>query len=147
MAQQRLAFPFQGGNAVMTRFFKDSLIVSQDIIKKKATGTAVFKFTADESGNIKKIIVYYADDAILVQPIIEALKRSNRKWVIPDREKLHDFILPFSINFNAPATDVDKVQKDFYTFYNNRKPIIAFDQVPLDMATLLPTVVVNYNLK
>jgi hypothetical protein len=27
-AQEELAFPFQGGNTVMTQFFKDSLTVS-----------------------------------------------------------------------------------------------------------------------
>ncbi|MCD8741140.1 hypothetical protein LT679_11050 [Mucilaginibacter roseus] len=147
MAQQHLAFPFQGGKTVMTKFFKDSLQVSADIIKKKASGTAVFKFTADGEGNIKKIIVYYADDASLVQPIIDALRKSNKKWVIPDGEKMHDFILPFSISFLAPATAPDKIQKEFYDYYTNRKPIMSFDQVPLDMATLLPTVAVNYSLK
>lgn len=147
MAQQHLAFPFQGGKAVMSKFFKDSLQVSPDIIKKKASGTAVFKFTADGEGNIKKIIVYYADDALLAEPIIEALRKSNKKWIIPDGEKMHDFILPFSISFLAPATATDKIQKDFYDYYVNRHPIVSFDQVPLDMATLLPTVSINYSLK
>jgi hypothetical protein len=60
MAQEQLMFPFQGGNQIMTRFFKDSIIVSPEIIQKKATGVAIFKFTADEKGNIKKIIIYYS---------------------------------------------------------------------------------------
>ena len=81
----------------MNRFFKDSLIVSPEIIKEKAAGVAVFKFTADESGTIKKIIIYYADDYVLTPPIIEALKKSNHKWIIPDQEKLHDFIISFVI--------------------------------------------------
>ncbi|RYZ96860.1 MAG: hypothetical protein EOP47_22940, partial [Sphingobacteriaceae bacterium] len=112
MAQQQLAFPFQGGKTVMTGFFKDSLKVSADIIKKRAAGTAVLKFTADGKGEVKKIIVYFADDAILIKPIIDVLRKSNHKWVIPDGEKLHDFILPFSINFTLPATADAKLQKD-----------------------------------
>ncbi|MDB5118281.1 MAG: hypothetical protein JWQ79_3773 [Mucilaginibacter sp.] len=146
MAQQQLAFPFQGGKDVMTHFFKDSLIVSPQIIQKRATGTAVLKFTADEKGVIKKVIIYYADDLILTQPIIEALKKSNRKWIIPDHEKFHDFIIPFTINFNPPAVANLSLQKAAYNFYIHRKPVLTYDQVPLDMATLLPTIVVNYNL-
>ena len=147
MAQQELAFPFQGGNKVMGKFFKDSLMVTPEIIKKRATGTAVFKFTADEKGNIKKIIIYYADDYVLTIPIIEALKRSNHKWIIPDKEKVHDFILPFSINFIPPPTGADKVEKEAYDYYVKRKPYLSYDQIPLDMATLLPTVTINYSLK
>ena len=145
-AQTELAFPFQGGGAVMTRFFRDSLKVSPDIIKKKATGTAVFKFTADEKGTIKKIIVYYADDYVLTLPIIEALKKSNHKWVIPDHEKFHDFIIPFSISFNPPAMATNATMKQAYQFYSQRKPIISYNQVPLEYATLLPTVVVSYDV-
>lgn len=146
MAQTELAFPFQGGGAVMTRFFRDSLKVSPEIIKKKATGTAVFKFTADEKGTIKKIIVYYADDYVLTLPIIEALKKSNHKWVIPDHEKVHDFIIPFSISFNPPAMASNATIKEAYNFYSHRKPIVSYNQVPLEYATLLPTVVVSYDL-
>lgn len=145
-AQEVLNFPFQGGSEIMNRFFKDSLTVSQDIIQKKATGVAVFKFTADENGTIKKIIIYYADDYVLVGPIIDALKKSNHKWVIPNHEKLHDFIIQFSVYFNPPATPDAKLQQDFYSFYTQRKPIVSNNQVPLDDATLLPTVVVNYDL-
>ncbi|WP_183567543.1 hypothetical protein [Mucilaginibacter sp. SP1R1] len=146
MAQTELAFPFQGGAPVMTRFFKDSLQVSPEIIKKKATGTAVFKFTADEKGTIKKIIIYYADDYILTQPIIDALKKSNHKWVIPDHEKFHDFIIPFSISFNPPAMASNATIKEAYKYYSQRKPIISYNQVPLEYATLLPTVVVSYDV-
>jgi hypothetical protein len=145
-AQTQLAFPFQGGSPIMNRFFKDSLVVSPEIIKKKATGTAVFKFTADDKGTIKKIIVYYADDAILVLPIIEALKKSNHKWIIPDHEKLHDFILPFSINFNAPANASNATIKAAFDYYSKRRPIISYNQVPLETATLLPSVTVSYDL-
>jgi hypothetical protein len=145
-AQTELAFPFQGGGPVMARFFRDSLKVSPEIIKKKATGTAVFKFTADEKGTIKKIIVYYADDYLLTLPIIDALKKSNHKWVIPDHEKFHDFIIPFSISFNPPAMASNATIKDAYKFYSQRKPIISYNQVPLEYATLLPTVVVSYDV-
>jgi hypothetical protein len=145
-AQEQLAFPFQGGKEVMAKFFKDSLIVSSQLISQKAAGTAVFKFTADEKGTIKKIIIYYADDIRLTQPIIEALKKSNHKWVIPDHEKFHDFIIPFNISFNAPAVPGAALQKAVYNFSTHRKPVVTTDQVPLDMATLLPTVTINYDL-
>jgi hypothetical protein len=146
MAQQQLAFPFQGGSQVMTQFFKDSLTVSRQIIQKRAIGVVVFKFTADDKGVIKKLVVYYADDAILVSPAIDALKKSNHKWIIPDNEKFHDFIIPFSIGFNPLADGDVSAQKAFYDFYTRRKPILSTNQVPLDMVTLLPTIVVNYNL-
>jgi hypothetical protein len=147
-AQEGLPFPFQGGSAIMTRFFKDSLVVSPEIIQQKATGIAIFKFTADEQGAIKKIIIYYADDAVLAPPLIEALKKSNHKWVIPNHEKLHDFIIQFAINFNPPATAAaDTVSKQLYNFYQQRKPILTYNQVPIiEDATLLPTIVVNYDI-
>ncbi|OOQ59102.1 hypothetical protein [Mucilaginibacter pedocola] len=141
-----LAFPFQGGSPIMARFFKDSLQVGSDIKSRMATGTAVFKFTADVSGNITRIVIYYADDYILTMPIIEALKKSTKKWIIPDKEKFHDFIIPFSIGYNYPASGEAEVQKAAYAFYNSRKPIIARDQIPLNSATLLPTVVIKYDL-
>ena len=146
MAQEQLSFPFQGGKEGMDKFFKDSLTVSPEIIQKKAIGTAVFKFTADEKGAISKIIVYYADDAILAPAIIDALKKSNHKWIIPDREKTHDFIIPFTFGFNAPPADNADLQKTVYDNYFNRKPIFSTDQVPLDETTLLPVVLVNYDI-
>ncbi len=145
-AQQELAFPFQGGKEVMNSFFKQNIEVSSDIVKRKVNGTAVFKFTADTAGAIKKIIVYYADDVSLVTPIIEALKKSNGKWIIPFREKAHDFIIPFSINFKAPVTASAALQKAVYDFNRNRKPLLSNDQIPLDVATLLPTVSVTYEI-
>jgi len=147
MAQQQLSFPFQGGSKIMTRFFKDSLIVSPEIMKSRAAGVVIFKFTADDKGSIKKLVVYYADDAILVPPVIEALRKSNHKWIIPDNEKVHDFIIPFTISFTPPASGSAAEQKGFYNYYQNRKPILTLNQVPLDMATLLPAVIVNYELK
>jgi hypothetical protein len=146
-AQEDLAFPFQGGSPIMTRFFKDSLVVGSDIIAKKAAGVAVIKFTADIKGNIQKLVIYYADDYLLTIPVIEALKKSTKKWIIPNKEKFHDFIIPFSINFNSPATNVAEVQKAAYEFYKNRRPIVANDQIPLNAATLLPTVVIKYDIK
>jgi hypothetical protein len=146
MAQAQLAFPFQGGKDILTRFFKDSLVVSDEIIQKKATGLVIFKFTADEKGGITKIIIYYADDAVLVPPIIDALKKSNHKWIIPDHEKFNDFILPVSFSFNPPAPGTKGVQKAVYEFNLKRKPIFSTDQIPLDLATLLPTIMINYDI-
>ena len=142
--QKELPQPFQGGNEAYFRFFKDSLQVSSTLIKAKASGTAVFKFTADAKGNISKIVVYYADDYLIAEPAIEALKKTNGKWVIPDKMKFYDFVIPFSINFIPSNANRLLAQKAMYTFYANRKPITATNQVPLNAATLLPTVVVNY---
>jgi hypothetical protein len=145
-AQTQLAFPFQGGAPIMSRFFKDSLIVSPEIIKRRATGTAVFKFTADDKGVIKKIIVYYADDAILALPIIDALRKSNHKWIIPDHEKLHDFVLPFTISYNPPANASNATIKAAFDYYSKRKPIMSYNQIPIETATLLPAITVSYDL-
>ena len=146
MAQEKLAFPFQGGKDIMAKFFKDSLSVSPLIKQKKASGSVVIKFSADDQGVIKKLIIYYADDLMLTQPVIEAIKRSNHKWIIPDREKMHDFIIHFTINFTPPATAGPSLQRAVYDYYSHRKPVLSYDQVPLDMATLLPTIVVNYTV-
>ena len=146
MAQQDLAFPFQGGQPIMTKFFKDSLIVTKEIIRKRATGMAIFKFTADDSGKLSKIVVYYADDLLLTQPIIEALKKSSRKWIIPDKEKFHDFIIPFSIRLNASPKALAEVQKTHFDTYRTNVPLISADQIPLNEASLLPTIVVNYDV-
>ena len=146
MAQQQLAFPFQGGDRAMTQFFKDSIAVSPEIIKSKATGTVVFKFTADQKGTIQKLVIYYADDAILAPPLIEALKKSNHKWVVPDNEKSHDFILSFVVTFNPPAAGTSSPQKGVYNFYLKRKPILSTNQIPLDNVTLLPAVLVKYSI-
>jgi len=142
--QKELPQPFQGGNEAYIQFFKDSLQVTQAIIKAKASGTAVFKFTADAKGNISKIVVYYADDYLIAEPAIEALKKTNGKWVIPDKLKFYDFVIPFTINFIPSNANRLLTQKAMYAFYANRKPITATNQVPLNSATLLPTVVVNY---
>lgn len=150
MAQQteapkkELPQPFKGGNEAYIQFFKDSLQVSPEIIKAKASGTAIFKFTADAKGNISKIVVYYADDYLIAQPAIDALKKTNGNWVIPEKMKFYDFIITFSVNFIPSNAKRLLTQKAMYTYYANRKPIVAVNQVPLNQATLLPTVVVNY---
>lgn len=146
IAQQQLAFPFQGGSTAMTQFFKDSISVSPEIIKSKANGTVVFKFTADQKGTIQKLVIYYADDAILAPPLIAALKKSDHKWVVPDNEKTHDFILSFAVSFNPPAIGTPSPQKGVYNFYLKRKPILSTNQVPLDNVTLLPAVLVKYSI-
>jgi len=147
LAQEQLSFPFQGGKDAMDKFFKDSLYVSQAITEKKIVGTAVFKFTASQKGVISKIVVYYADDAVLVQPVIDALRRSNHKWIISSGEKTHDFILPFVFSFTPPAVAARALQKTVYDNYKARSPILANDQVPLDVTTLLPPVSVKYDLQ
>jgi hypothetical protein len=145
-AQQQLAFPFQGGSTAMTQFFKDSVSVSPEIIKSKANGTVVFKFTADQKGTIQKLVIYYADDAILAPPLIAALKKSDHKWVVPDNEKTHDFILSFAVSFNPPSEGKPSPQKGVYNFYLKKKPILSTNQVPLDNVTLLPAVLVKYSV-
>lgn len=144
-AQQELAFPFQGGNKVMAQFFKDSVKLSPQIMQVKATGMVIFKFSADEKGNVKNLVIYYADDGNLARPIAEALKKSNRKWIIPDNEKLHDFIIPFMIRFNASENDNTETQTALYNFYARRKPILSHDQIPLNLTTLLPAIVISYD--
>ena len=144
LAQQQLAFPFQGGNSAMMQFFRDSLKLSDGIKHIKANGTVVFKFSADEQGNLKNLVIYYADDAILVPPIIEAMKKSTRKWIIPDKEKLHDFVIPFMIKYTPSDQDDKEASKAMYNYYVKRKPITSHDQIPLNLATLLPTVTVSY---
>ncbi len=146
MAQEQLAFPFQGGKEIMTRFFNDNVIVPKDVVKKRVAGTVIFKFTADENGALSKIVVYYADDLALTPFIVEALKKSSSKWIIPAKEKFHDFILPFSIRHNTPATGVAEVQKSHYDFYKNSKPFVSADQIPLNEASLLPTIIINYDV-
>lgn len=143
-AQKTLAFPFQGGREVMMTFFKDNVVIPENLKKMKATGTAVLKFTADQKGTIKKIVVYYADDYSITVPFIDALKKSDRKWVIPDEEKVHDFVISFTVNL-LPQTRVSTaVEKQVYDAYQKRHPIFATNEVPLDMATLLPAIITTY---
>lgn len=146
MAQEKPTFPFQGGNGAMDQFFRDSLKVSSMIRYEKATGVVIFKFTADDKGAVKNLVIYYADDAALIQPASEALRKSSRKWIIPYKEKTHDFVIPFLIRLDLPENADAETKKQLLKFYSTRKPILAHDQTPLDMTTLLPTVVVNYTI-
>lgn len=146
IAQEQLSFPFQGGKEIMTRFFKENITIPKDAVKKRITGTAIFKFTADENGTLSKIVIYYADDLVLTPFIVEALKKSSSKWIIPNKEKFHDYILPFSVRHNTPVTGIAEVQKSHYDFYKNSKPFVSADQIPLNEASLLPTIIVNYDV-
>jgi flavoprotein len=139
-----LPAPFKGGTAAMKVFFRDSLQVTPAIQQIKATGMVIFKFTADAKGSISKMVVYYADDLVLTEPVIDALKRTNGKWVIPVDHKVYDFIIPFSINYKPATAPKAAALKAILDYAQNKKPIIAADQVPLNAATLLPTVVINY---
>jgi hypothetical protein len=146
MAQEKSDFPFRGGKEQMMSFFKDSLTVSQEIIQKKATGLVILKFTAYANGNISKMVVYYADDAVLIQPIVDAIKKSNQKWLLPDGERFRDFIITFSYNFNTPPATNNELQKAVYDYMSTRRPIILNNQSEVDNGILLPTVVVNYDV-
>lgn len=144
--KQQLAFPFKGGKDKMTKFFKDSLVVSQDIINRRIVGVVIFKFTADDNGDVSKTIVFYADDATLTVPVIAAIKKSSSNWTIPAGEKSHDFLLPVYIRYNLPENDDPSLQKSALSNYRNKRPIFTNNQVPLDMATLLPAVTISYNV-
>ena len=146
MAQKTLAYPFQGGQGVMTQFFKDNFVASADIRQQNAAGVVILKFTADTKGNIKKIIVYYADDFALAQPVADMLKKSDHKWIIPDGQDVRDFILTVNISYNQPAGGAAEAQARFAKFYTKRSPIVTNNQIPLDTATLLPVVVLKYDV-
>ena len=68
-AQTGLAFPFQGGKQVMMDYFKTHITIPAELSNKAAAGTVIFKFTADEQGAIKKIIVYYSSGLRVNQPL------------------------------------------------------------------------------
>jgi len=141
MAQAEMDSPFQGGNEVMDRYFSDSLKVTDLIKQKAASGVVVMKFTSDTKGSIIKMVVYYADDIILTEPVIKALRGTKGKWVIPAKQKTYDFLIPFAINIDHPTS---KASKAMLQFYNTKKPIVATDQIPLNTVSLLPTVQVSY---
>lgn len=144
-AQRQMAFPFQGGKDVMMTFFKDNVVIPEALKKQKATGTAVLKFTADDKGAIQKIVVYYADDYSIAIPFIDALKKADRKWVIPDEVKTYDFVISFTLNLAPSSVKASAaVQKQVYDAYKQRKPIFASNPVPIDMATLLPAIITTY---
>lgn len=142
--RKELPAPFKGGIDTMFRFFKDNFTVSPQIIKAKASGLAIFKLTADNKGMITSIVVYYADDYLLTQPAIDALRRTNGKWVIPGEVRSYDFIVQFSINYKPLTAIRPAALKSILDYYQHHTPINATDQVPLNYATLLPTIIVNY---
>lgn len=146
MAQKTLDYPYQGGQEAMNQFFNNNFVPSAEIKQARAAGTVTLKFTADPKGAIKKIIVYYADDLSLVQPVADLIKKTDKKWIIFDGEKMHDYIITFAISYNTPQTGAATANKAYTTFYARRTPIFTNNQVPLDMATLLPTVALKYDL-
>jgi hypothetical protein len=141
MAQEELDFPFQGGSQVMTDYFAQHLTVSSLIKQRGASGTVVMKFTADDKGGIIKMVVYYADDASLIEPVINALKGTNGKWIIPAKQKFYDFVIPFSIVMDNPTP---KASKAILQYMNTKSPIVSTDQIPLNLVTLLPAISVKY---
>ena len=146
MAQKKSAFPFKGGVEHMMNFFKDSVIVSQDIIQRKATGVVTFKFTADALGRVSKLVLYYADDAVLARTVVDALKRSSGKWDIPAGVNNNDYLITFSFSFIPPAAAGVDLVNAVYDYSVNHKPIVFSNQLLTDDAILLPTVMVTYDI-
>ncbi|GAB3923715.1 hypothetical protein [Mucilaginibacter myungsuensis] len=140
-AQQEMDFPFQGGQRVMADYFTNTVNATELMKQRGAYGLVIMKFTADNKGSIIKMVVYYADDASLPEPVIAAMKGTNGKWIIPAKEKSYDFIIPFSINLDGP---IEASAKPMFDFYNSRQPITTKDQVPLNTVSLLPTVQIKY---
>jgi hypothetical protein len=145
-AQKKTPFPFKGGKEHMMSFFKDSLVISQALIDNKAYGIVVFKFTADAPGRISKMVVYYADDPILIQPVIDVIKKSNKRWTIPQGELSNDYLITFSFAFNPPAAPSADLQAAVYDYNINRRPISLGNESLLDNGILLPTIVINYDI-
>lgn len=141
MAQQELDFPFQGGSQVMNDYFAEHIKVTDLIKQRAASGTVIMKFTSDPQGSIIKIVVYYADDASLVEPVISALKGTNGKWIIPAQQKFYDFVIPFSIAMDSPDS---RASKPVLQYMNTKSPILSTDQIPLNLVTLLPAISVKY---
>lgn len=144
VVKKELPQPFKGGIDTLLQFFKDNLAVSPQIIKAKASGTAIIKFSADSKGFITSIVIFYADDYLLTQPATDALRRSNGKWVIPKEVESYDFVLQFTYSYKPEGAVKPAALKAILDFQQQHRPIIATNQVPLNYATLLPTVVVNY---
>jgi len=144
VVKKELPQPFKGGIDSLLLFFKDNLVVSPAIVKAKASGTAIIKFSADSKGFLTSIVIFYADDYILTQSSTDALRRSNGKWVIPKEVESYDFVLQFTYNYRPEGAIKPTALKAMLDFQQQHKPIIATNQVPLNYATLLPTIVVNY---
>jgi hypothetical protein len=146
MAQKKSTFPFKGGIEHMMNFFKDSVIVSQDIIQRKATGIVTFKFSADALGRVSKIVVYYADDIVLTQPAIDALKRSSGKWDIPIGVSSNDYLITFLFSFTPPAAASTDLVNAVYDYSINHRSITFSNQLLTDDCILLPIVTANYDI-
>lgn len=146
-AQDQSQFPFKAGSEAMTKFFRDSVSLSPDLQAKRAFGTVVLKFSANANGSISRIVVYYADDVSLAQPVIDALNKSNHKWVIPANRKLYDYVISFTIYFNLPDNASTELKDQFYKFYSQRRQITAANEIPLGQVTMLPNVVVTYDVQ
>ncbi len=141
MAQAEMDFPFQGGSKVMADYFHNNIAITNLIKQRAASGLVVMKFTSDDKGSIIKMVVYHADDVSLVEPIIKVLKSTDGKWIIPDKQKSYDFLIPFSISIDNPGKAAGAAM---LKFYNSRNPIIATDQIPLNLVSLLPAVQIKY---
>ncbi|RKR80895.1 hypothetical protein BDD43_1032 [Mucilaginibacter gracilis] len=143
--KKELPAPFKGGIDSLLQFFKDNLVVSPQIIKAKASGTAIIKFTSEGKGFLTSIVIYYADDYMLTQPATDVLRRSNGKWIIPKEVQLYDFVIQFTYNYKPTGGDIKPAAlKAILDYQQQHKPIISTNQVPLNYATMLPTIVVNY---
>jgi PBP1b-binding outer membrane lipoprotein LpoB len=55
--KKELPPPFKGGVDSMFQFFKDNLRVSPEIIKAKASGVAIIKFSAEKKGMLTSIVI------------------------------------------------------------------------------------------
>ncbi|MCJ8210519.1 hypothetical protein MUY27_12445 [Mucilaginibacter sp. RS28] len=142
-AQKQAIFPFQGGQQPMLDFFKTNFQPSADVKNQSASGLVILKFTVDPKGAVKKIVVYYADDVILAQNAATLLQQTDKKWIIPSDEKLHDFILTVNIGFQQPLNAANS--KKFMAFYTKRSPLVTHNQIPMESATMLPTVTLTYD--
>lgn len=142
--KKELPQPFKGGLDSLFLFFKDNLVVTPQIIKAKATGSAIIKFSVDNKGYLTSIVIYYADDYLLTEPATDALRRSNAKWVIPKEADSYDFVIQFTYNYKPEGSIKPAAMKAILDFQQQHKPIISPNQVPLKFATLLPTIVVDY---
>jgi hypothetical protein len=146
-AQDQTPFPFKDGSEAMARFFKDNVTISPDLAAKKVTGTVMLKFTADASGAISRVVVYYADDLSLAQPVIDALNKSNHLWTVPGNRSLYDYVISFSISFNPPDSASQDLKDQFYKAYTQRRQLTATNEIPLGQVTMLPNVVIMYDVQ
>ncbi len=131
----------------MQKFFRDGVVISPDLQAKKANGTVVVKFSADVNGGISRVVVYYADDLTIAEPVIQALYKTRGQWVIPGNRMRGDFLISFTINFNLPASPSPELKDQLYTSYAQRRPVTASNEIPLGQVTLLPNVVVTYDVQ